>query len=81
MLKATELKLAKSEARAEKIGVVVYNDLTAEKKFRTMFGRRDVTVEQKGLAHYVSYGLHPFVARAGATSPLCGEPGRLIAVR
>jgi|SRR5580704_3635095 hypothetical protein len=62
MLKATELKLAKSEARPKKIGVVVYNDPTAEKKFRTMFGRRNVTVEQKGLAHYVSYGLHRFLA-------------------
>ena len=61
MLKAAELKLAKTEARPKRIAVVVYNDLTAEKKFKTMFGRRNVTVRQKGLAHYVSYGLHRFL--------------------
>jgi hypothetical protein len=61
MLKAAELKIAKTKARPKRIGVVVYNDPSAEKKFKTMFGRRNVTVGQKGLAHYVSHGLHRFL--------------------
>jgi hypothetical protein len=46
---------------AAALGVVVYDDLIAEKKFGTMFGRHNVIVGQKGLAHYVSHGLHRFL--------------------